>query len=64
MCFSALMAPSPFTTKRYSNLLERRSELLVIDAEKMQEIARVILPFQIAAQVHGTWASHEDIPIP
>jgi carotenoid cleavage dioxygenase-like enzyme len=48
----------------YSNLLERRSELLVIDAEKMQEIARVILPFQIAAQVHGTWAPPEDIPFP
>ncbi len=46
----------------FSNMVEKRSELLIVDAEKMQEIARVILPFAIAAQVHGMWASHEELP--
>lgn len=45
----------------FSNLVEKRSELLIVDAEKMQEIGRVILPFPIAAQVHGVWASYEDL---
>ncbi|HTV79996.1 MAG TPA: carotenoid oxygenase family protein [Steroidobacteraceae bacterium] len=48
----------------YTNLLEQRSELLVIDAEKMQEVGRVILPFHVAAQVHGTWVPHEELPFP
>jgi carotenoid cleavage dioxygenase-like enzyme len=67
-CFVPRNAKSPegsgYLMGVYSNLLERRSELLVIDAEKMQEIARVILPFQVPAQVHGTWASHEQLPFP
>jgi len=46
----------------FSNFAERRSELMVIDAEKMQETGRVILPFQIAAQVHGAWSPHAEIP--
>jgi len=67
-CFAPQGAGAPegagYLLGVYSNLLESRSELLVIDAQKMQEIARVILPFQIAAQVHGTWASHEELPFP
>jgi len=46
----------------FSNLVEQRSELVVVDAEKMQEIGRVILPLRIPAQVHGVWASYEDLP--
>jgi carotenoid cleavage dioxygenase-like enzyme len=46
----------------YSNLLERRSELLVVDAVRMQELARVILPFRISEQVHGVWAPYEQVP--
>jgi carotenoid cleavage dioxygenase-like enzyme len=46
----------------YSNLVEFRSELIVIDAPRMQELARVILPFRISEQVHGVWASYEDLP--
>jgi carotenoid cleavage dioxygenase len=46
----------------FSNMVENRSELLVIDAEKMQEVGRVILPFPISAQVHGVWAPYEELP--
>jgi carotenoid cleavage dioxygenase-like enzyme len=46
----------------YSNLVASRSELIVIDAPRMQELARVILPFRISEQVHGVWAPHEDLP--
>ncbi len=46
----------------YSNLVASRSELLVVDATRMQEIARVILPFPIAGQVHGVWAPYQDVP--
>jgi carotenoid cleavage dioxygenase-like enzyme len=46
----------------YSNLAEPRSELVVVDAQRMQELARVFLPFRIPVQVHGVWASHEDVP--
>ncbi len=46
----------------YSNLAESRSELIIVDAPRMQELARVILPFRISEQVHGVWASYEDLP--
>jgi len=46
----------------YSNLVESRSELVVVDAPRMQELARVILPFRISEQVHGVWAPFEDLP--
>ena len=46
----------------YSNLVEPRSELIVVDAPRMQEIGRVILPFRISEQVHGAWAPYEDLP--
>ena len=40
-----------------SNFLELRSELVVLDAERLSEgvLARVILPFFAGPQVHGTW---------
>jgi carotenoid cleavage dioxygenase-like enzyme len=46
----------------YSNLIESRSELIVVDAQQMQEVGRVILPFRISEQVHGVWAPYEDLP--
>ena len=65
-CFAPKSAGAPegagYLLGVYSNFLERRSELLVIDAQQMQEVARVILPMQIPAQVHGTWAPHELVP--
>jgi len=46
----------------YGNLIKGRSELIVVDAVRMQEIGRVILPFPISVQVHGVWAPYEDLP--
>lgn len=46
-----------------SNFAEARSELLVLDAARMEEIARVILPFKLSSQVHGVWASAEELPL-
>jgi len=46
----------------YSNLTESRSELIIVDAQQMQELARVILPIRISEQVHGVWAPYEDLP--
>jgi carotenoid cleavage dioxygenase len=45
------------------NLAERRAELVIVDAVKMEEEARVILPFRNPGQVHGTWASEADLPL-
>ena len=45
------------------NLVEMRSELLILDARTMTEIGRVILPFRNAFQVHGTWAGPQDLPL-
>jgi carotenoid cleavage dioxygenase len=46
----------------FGNMVEKRSELLVIDAQTLQELARVILPFRISEQVHGCWATDEEVP--
>jgi carotenoid cleavage dioxygenase-like enzyme len=46
----------------YSNFIEKRSELVIIDATTLEQRARVILPFKISEQVHGVWASHEELP--
>jgi carotenoid cleavage dioxygenase-like enzyme len=48
-----------------SNYAEARSELVIMDAERMSEgdIARVILPFKLSSQVHGVWASAEELPL-
>jgi carotenoid cleavage dioxygenase len=42
-----------------------RSELIIADAERMSEgdIARVILPFKLSSQVHGVWASADELPL-
>lgn len=45
------------------DLVERRSELLILDATEMTELARVILPFRNAYQVHGTWAWPHELPL-
>jgi carotenoid cleavage dioxygenase len=48
-----------------SNFRDMRSELIIADAERLGEgdIARVILPFRISPQVHGTWASAKELPL-
>ena len=45
------------------NLAERRTELVILDAPTMEELARIILPFRNAPQVHGVWASAQDLPL-
>jgi carotenoid cleavage dioxygenase-like enzyme len=46
-----------------SNYAESRSELIIADARNLEagDIARVILPFRSTAQVHGLWASAEEL---
>jgi carotenoid cleavage dioxygenase-like enzyme len=46
-----------------SNYAELRSELVIADAQRLSEgdVARVLLPFRISAQVHGMWASADEI---
>ena len=48
-----------------SNYAEARSELVIVDAERLREgdLARVILPFKLSSQVHGIWASAEELPL-
>jgi carotenoid cleavage dioxygenase-like enzyme len=48
-----------------SNHIERRSELLVLDATRLEEgtIARVILPLVSDAQVHGIWVPEEELAL-
>ena len=45
------------------NLVEMRSELIILDAGTMTECARVILPFRNAYQVHAIWAPAGDLPL-
>ena len=45
------------------NLAEMRSELVLVDAPSMQEVARVLLPFRTASQVHGVWAGAGELPL-
>jgi carotenoid cleavage dioxygenase len=45
------------------NIEQSTTELYVLDARKMEELARVVLPFRSAPQVHGTWASPADLPL-
>jgi len=46
-----------------SNYAESRSELVLLDAQRMEELARVILPFKLSSQVHGVWASATELPL-
>lgn len=48
-----------------NNYAEARSELVIADAQRMSEgdIARVIMPFKLSSQVHGVWASADELPL-
>jgi len=43
------------------NVPQMRGELLIVDAMTMQECGRAILPFRLAPQIHGVWASAHDL---
>ena len=45
------------------NLAEMRTEIVVLDAVTMTELARVLLPFRNAPQIHGIWAGEDDLPL-
>ena len=45
------------------NLEQATSELYVIEAMSMRELARIILPFRSTPQVHGTWATPDMLPL-
>jgi carotenoid cleavage dioxygenase len=44
-----------------SDLAEMRTELIVVDAQRLEEIARVYLPFRASTQVHGYWWDAEEL---
>jgi carotenoid cleavage dioxygenase-like enzyme len=48
-----------------ANYAEMHSELVIIDAQRLEEgdIARVILPFRVAPQVHGWWVGADQLPL-
>lgn len=47
-----------------SNFAEMRSELVIADAQRLEEgdVARVILPFRATLQVHGRWVNEDELP--
>jgi carotenoid cleavage dioxygenase-like enzyme len=47
------------------NYAEQRSELIIADAQHPEDgdIARVLLPFRVASQVHGVWAGADELPL-
>jgi len=45
------------------NLEQGTTELYVIEAMSMRELARIVLPFRSTPQVHGTWASPAMLPL-
>ncbi len=61
-CFVPRCAGAPegdgFLIGVYSDFAERRSELLILDAQQPDAgpMARVIMPFRLSSQVHGVWA--------
>ena len=45
------------------NVENSTSELYLIDAQSMEEVARVTLPFRTSPQVHGVWARAGELPL-
>ena len=45
------------------NVVQSTTELYVVDAVTMEELARITLPFKSSPQVHGTWASAGVLPL-
>ena len=39
-----------------SNYAERNSELVLVDAVGMEQVARVRMPFRVSNQIHGKWS--------
>jgi carotenoid cleavage dioxygenase-like enzyme len=45
-----------------SNYADMRTELVIVDAVEMQELARVFLPFRNTPQVHARWYNNTELP--
>lgn len=45
-----------------SNYADMRTELVILDASIMIELARVYLPFRMTPQVHARWFSNKELP--
>jgi len=47
-----------------NNFEEMRSDIVIVDALRLEEgpVARIKLPFRLHTQVHGWWASAEELP--
>ena len=45
-----------------NNYADMRSELIIVDAIKMSEVARIYLPFRSSAQVHARWFNADELP--
>jgi carotenoid cleavage dioxygenase len=45
------------------NIEQSATELYLLDARTMEELARVTLPFRTSPQVHGTWANSSMLPL-
>jgi carotenoid cleavage dioxygenase len=45
------------------NLASSTTEMYLLDAMEMRELARVTLPFPTSGQVHGTWATPDVLPL-
>jgi len=52
-----------FVLATVHNVESMRCELLILDATQMRELARVVLPFRNPSQVHGVWATEQDLPL-
>jgi carotenoid cleavage dioxygenase len=47
-----------------SNYERQASDLIVADAERMERLATVRLPFRLRSGTHGIWVGAEDLPSP
>ena len=45
------------------NVVRSTTELYLIEATTMEEMARITLPFRSSPQVHGTWADGNSLPL-
>ena len=52
-----------FVLATVHNVVSMRCDLLILDAMAMRELARVVLPFRNPSQVHGVWATEQDLPL-
>lgn len=46
-----------------SNYADMRTELVIVDAVAMEELARVFLPFRMTPQVHARWYSNKELAL-